>query len=734
MNTTAGIDDVYRVIFTDHHDPFTVLGAHLLDGDRLAVRAFLPGATAVSVVREQGKGKGKGREYPMTKVHEHGFFEVVIPSCREVFPYKLKKTMSDGRVESFHDSYSFMPTLTDFDIYLFNAGDHHRIYEKLGAHYAEVAGIGGVQFAVWAPSARSVSVIGDFNAWDRRHHAMRVLGSSGVWEIFIPGLPEGSLYKFQVKTHSGYVMDKADPYGCEMEQRPRTASCVNFLQGYEWGDAEWMASRARGEQLGRPMAVYEVHAGSWQRGDGNRWLGYRELAEGLIAHVKRHGYTHIELLPVMEHPFDGSWGYQVTGYFAPTARFGRPADFMYFVDLCHRHGIGVILDWVPAHFPKDSHALGEFDGTHLYEHADPRLGEHQDWGTFIFNYGRHEVRNFLISNALFWLEKYHVDGLRIDAVASMLYLDYSRKEGEWLPNRYGGRENLEAVEFLKQMNSIVHTYYPGVLTIAEESTSWPGVTAAVEHGGLGFDLKWNMGWMHDTLEYFSKDPVYRIHHHRNLTFSLLYAFSERFLLPLSHDEVVHGKGSLLGRMPGDPWQKFANLRLLLSYLYAFPGKKLLFMGGEFGQWDEWSHEKSLDWHLLAYDTHRGVQSMLEDLGALYRRERALYEVDFHYTGFEWVDFQDAASSVISFDRKSADGAETVTAVFNFTPVPRAGYRIGVRHAGTYSELFNSDSARYGGSNMGNYGEVPADPVPSHGRDHSLGLTLPPLGALYFKKK
>jgi 1,4-alpha-glucan branching enzyme len=732
MNTTASIDEVYRVIFTDHHDPFAVLGPHLIEGGCLAVRAFLPGAETVSVVATGGRLSGK--QFPMEKVHDLGFFEVVIPGCPEVFPYELRKTLSGGGEEVFHDSYSFMPTLTDFDIYLFNAGDHHRIYEKLGAHFAEVNGVGGVQFAVWAPSARSVSVIGGFNGWDRRSHAMRVLGSSGIWEIFIPGLAEGELYKFQVKTQSGFVMDKTDPYGSEMEIRPRTASRVNFLRGFDWGDAAWMQTRARGGQMGGPVAMYEVHIGSWQRGEGNRWISYREIADRLVGYVQQEGFTHVELMPVMEHPLDGSWGYQVTGYFAPTSRFGSPSDFKYFVDKCHRNNIGVVLDWVPAHFPKDMHALAQFDGTHLYEHADPRKGEHQDWGTFIFNFGRNEVKNFLISNALFWLEEYHIDGLRIDAVASMLYLDYSRKEGEWIPNRYGGRENLEAVEFLKYLNRVVHRYHPGVLTIAEESTSWPGVTNAIENGGLGFDLKWNMGWMHDILEYFSMDPVYRPYHHRNLTFVLLYAFTERFLLPLSHDEVVHGKGSLLGKMPGDLWQKFANLRLLLSLMYAFPGKKLLFMGGEIGQWDEWSHEKSLDWHLLTYETHRGVQDMMQDLGSMYRRERSMHEVDFHYTGFEWVDFHDAASSVIAFDRKSADGSETLTAVFNFTPVPRNGYRIGVWQPGTYAEVFNSDAARYGGSNIGNYGEVVADAVPAHGRGYSLNLALPPLAALYFKRK
>jgi 1,4-alpha-glucan branching enzyme len=670
----------------------------------------------------------------MEKIHEDGFFEVVLADRSKVFPYQLKKTTASGSTEIFHDSYSFMPTLTDVDIYLFNAGDHHKIYEKLGAHYAEVRGVGGVQFAVWAPSARSVSVIGNFNNWDRRCHAMRVLGSSGIWEIFIPGLMERELYKYQVKTQQGFVLDKADPYGAEMELRPRTASKVNFLSSYTWRDDEWMSARSKSDQLGKPIAVYEVHPGSWQRGDNNRWLTYRELAVQLGDYVKTMGYTHVELLPVMEHPFDASWGYQVTGYFAPTSRFGSPADFMYFVDYCHQNGIGVILDWVPAHFPKDAYALAEFDGTHLYEHADPRKGEHQDWGTFIFNYGRNEVKNFLISNALFWLEKYHIDGLRIDAVASMLYLDYSRKAGEWIPNKFGGRENLEAIDFLKHLNTVVHQYYPGILTVAEESTAWPGVTNTVEHGGLGFDLKWNMGWMHDMLVYFSKEPVHRTYHHNNLTFALLYAFTERFLLPLSHDEVVHGKGSLLNKMPGDLWQKFANLRLLLGLMYGFPGKKLLFMGAEIGQWDEWYHEKSLDWHLLTFDTHKGISRWAEDLNHVYSRESALHEVDFHYTGFDWIDFQDSASSVISFERKSNEGLEKVIVVCNFTPVPRTGYRIGVREAGAYAELLNSDSSRYGGSNMGNYGVVQSDPWPLHGREHSLSLTLPPLAVLFLKKK
>jgi len=733
MRTTASVDDVYRIIHTDHYDPFQVLGAHIIEQrgkPTVVIRAFFPGAHKASVLPEEPINGIT--EFPLEQVHAEGFFEAVIPGAFEIFPYRLKKVLADGRSEVFHDSYSFMPTLTDFDIYLFNAGDHHRIYEKLGAHYTEVNGIGGVQFAVWAPAARSVSVIGEFNGWDRRYHAMRVLGSSGIWEIFIPGLPEGALYKYQVKTQSGYVTDKADPYGFEMEVRPRSAGRVNFLGGHIWNDAAWIESRAQQDHASRPMAVYEVHLGSWMRGKDGEWLSYRDIADRLVDYIAQMGYTHVEFLPVMEHPFDASWGYQVTGYFAPTSRFGRPQDFMYLVDLCHQRGIGVILDWVPAHFPMDAHALAEFDGTHLYEHADPRKGVQQDWGTYIFNYGRNEVRNFLISNALFWFDRYHIDGIRIDAVASMLYLDYSRKEGEWLPNQFGGRENLEAVDFVKKVNHIVHQYYPGVLTIAEESTAWPGVTNATEHGGLGFDLKWNMGWMHDILEYFSKDPVHRPYHQRNLTFVLLYAFSERFMLPLSHDEVVHGKSALLSKMPGDTWQKFANLRALLGLMMSFPGKKLLFMGGDFGQWNEWYHEQSLDWHLLQYETHQGIQRLMKDLLKLYREEPALHEVDFAYQGFDWVDFSDSASSVIAFDRLARDRRSIVTVVCNFTPVPRYGYRIGVREAGMYAELLNTDGAAYGGGNMGNSGLVASEPIPYHGRPHSVSLTLPPLAILVIR--
>jgi len=734
ISPTISIEEINRVIYADHYDPFKVLGAHKLrDGNRdvIVIRAFQPDAKEMYVVSSGNRVE----EYPMNKIAEPGFFEVVIEKQTEIFPYKLRKILYDLQSYEFYDSYSFLPMISDFDLYLFNAGDNHKIYEKLGAHYAELNGISGVSFAVWAPNARSVCVIGSFNNWDGRFHQMRVLGSSGVWEIFVPGVKEGELYKFRIKTQWGNVIDKSDPYGTQFELRPKTASVINFLGGYKWNDEQWLKKRAQSDHLGEPIAIYEVHLGSWARvpEENNRWLTYREIAEKLVAYVKEQGYTHIELLPVMEHPYDGSWGYQVTGYFAPTSRYGTPQDFMYFVDYCHQHNIGVILDWVPAHFPKDQFALADFDGTHLYEHADPRKGEHQDWGTYIFNYGRNEVRNFLISNALFWFDKYHVDGLRLDAVASMLYLDYSRKEGEWIPNVFGGRENLEAIAFLKDMNQLVHRYYPGVLTIAEESTAWPGVTAPVEYGGLGFSLKWNMGWMHDMLEYFSKDPIYRAYHHNNLTFALLYAFTERFILPLSHDEVVHGKASLLHKMPGDDWQKFANLRLLFGLMYGFPGKKMVFMGGDFAQRNEWYYDTSLDWHLTQYEPHRGIQRWIRDLNRVYQRESALHQVDFHYTGFEWIDFHDRASSVISFLRKSYDGKDKVIVVCNFTPVPRHNYRIGVPEQGQYKEILNSDSSYYGGSNVGNLGLINAEFIQHNYRPYSLNLTLPPLAVIFLKR-
>ncbi|MFA6233800.1 MAG: 1,4-alpha-glucan branching protein GlgB, partial [Bacteroidota bacterium] len=632
MRSTASVEDIYRIIYTEHFDPYTVLGIHKVAYkgiESMAVRAFLPQASHAYVVREFPDGRVE--DFPMLRVHEEGFFEYVFEREREPFPYKLRRETPDGVVHTFFDSYSFLPQLTDFDLHLFGEGNHYRAYDKLGAHYREVNGIGGVEFAVWAPNARSVSVIGSFNDWDRRQHAMRVLGSSGVWEIFIPGIGEGDLYKFEIKTKDGHVHAKADPFGTLMERRPLTASVIHVPELFDWNDREWLDHRRQHDPLHAPVSIYEVHAGSWKRisveGGPDRMTTYRELADELVPYLKENGYTHLEFLPIMEHPFDGSWGYQVSGYYAPTSRFGKPEDLMYLVDRCHSENIGVILDWVPAHFPKDSHALGWFDGSHLFEHDDPRKGEHMDWGTLIFNFGRNEVRNFLIANALYWLDRFHIDGFRIDAVASMLYLDYSRKDGEWVPNEFGGRENIEAIDFLRQLNWVVNSYYPGVMVTAEESTAFTGVTHDVDSNGLGFDLKWNMGWMNDTLEYFEKDPIFRKFHHNNLTFSLLYAFSERFMLPISHDEVVHGKKALISKMPGDYWQKFANMRLFFGYQFGHPGKKLIFMGQEFGQWDEWNHDTQLDWKLLDFDAHRQLLTWVRDLNQLYRRESALFEED-----------------------------------------------------------------------------------------------------------
>ncbi|MBS1852971.1 MAG: 1,4-alpha-glucan branching protein GlgB [Acidobacteria bacterium] len=624
--------------------------------------------------------------------------------------------------------------LTEQDLYLFNEGSHYRIYEKMGAHRLEVEGQVGTCFSVWAPNARQVSVIGSFNHWTPNVHMLRPRGSSGIWEGFIPGVDKGAQYKFQIaSTQHGHVADKADPVGLWHEKPPRTASVVWELD-YAWDDQPWMSTRASRDSLQAPISIYEVHLGSWMRvpEEHNRPLTYRELAPRLADYAQRMYFTHVEFLPVMEHPFYGSWGYQTTGYFAPTSRFGTPQDFMYLVDYLHQHGIGVILDWVPSHFPSDSHGLAFFDGTHLYEHSDSRKGFHPDWKTHIFNYGRNEVRSFLMSSAMFWLDKYHVDGLRVDAVASMLYLDYSRKAGEWLPNEYGGRENLEAIGFLRRMNEEAYKEHPEIQTMAEESTSWPMVSRPTHLGGLGFGLKWDMGWMHDTLAYFSQDPIHRKYHHNQLTFRMLYSFHENFVLPLSHDEVVHGKGSLIGKMPGDEWQRFANLRLLYGYMFAQPGKKLLFMGDEFGQVREWAHDSSLEWHVLQYPLHRGVQFWVEQLNRLYRQEPGLHQLDTDPAGFEWVDCNDSAASTISLLRKSKNPRDTILAVFNFTPVPREEYRIGVPIGGYWRELLNSDAKDYAGSGLGNGGGAMAEAKRAHGRPFSLSITLPPLGALFFK--
>jgi len=623
--------------------------------------------------------------------------------------------------------------LTDLDLHLFGEGNHYRLYEKLGAHVTTFDDVSGLHFAVWAPNADRVSVVGDFNRWDGDVHVMERLGSSGVWAIFIPGLGQGEKYKYEVRARDGVLVLKADPYATCFEVPPRSATIAWDLAGYEWRDAAWMEARAaNGHLIDRPMSIYEVHLGSWRRGLDNGQLTYRDLAAQLVPYVQEHGFTHIELLPVMEHPFAGSWGYQVTGFFAPTSRFGSPEDFKCLVDTCHQAGIGVLLDWVPGHFPKDAYGLIRFDGTALYEHEDPRMGEHQEWGTLVFNYGRHEVRNFLLSNALFWLEQYHLDGLRVDAVASMLYLDYSRKAGEWVPNRFGGRENLEAIEFLRQRNAVVHEQHPGAVMIAEESTAWPAVSRPLYTGGLGFTFKWNMGWMHDMLRYMSKDPVFRRWQHNDITFSMLYAYTENFVLPFSHDEMVHGKGSLVGKMPGDAWQKFANLRALYGYMFGHPGKKLLFMGAEFGQTREWNHDASLDWHLLDFAPHRGVLQLITDLNRLYREERSLHEIDVRPEGFSWIDCTDHENSVVSFIRRSSDPANYVLFVLNFTPVVRYGYRLGVPEAGRYAERLNTDAGVYGGSNVGNQGAVETEDIPTHGYEHSVSLALPPLSCLVLK--
>jgi 1,4-alpha-glucan branching enzyme len=624
--------------------------------------------------------------------------------------------------------------LSPEDLYLFNQGTHYRIHEKLGAHLTNAAGEPGTCFGVWAPNAREVSVIGSFNHWTPGAHRLLPRGNSGIWEGFVPGAGKGSLYKFHIASqHHGHVGDKADPFGLFHEKPPRTASVIWDLD-YQWADSDWMTKRRDKNSLRAPISIYEVHLGSWMRvpEDHNRPLTYREMAPRLAEYVGRMGFTHVEMLPVMEHPFYGSWGYQTTGYFAPTARYGTPQDFMYLIDYLHQHNIGVILDWVPSHFPSDGHGLAYFDGTHLFEHADSRKGFHPDWKTHIFNYGRNEVRSFLLSSGMFWLDRYHADGLRVDAVASMLYLDYSRKENEWIPNQFGGRENLEAIEFLRQFNLEAYKEHPDIQTSAEESTAWPMVSRPVYIGGLGFGLKWDMGWMHDTLAYFSHDPIHRKFHHNLLTFRMLYGFTENFILPLSHDEVVHGKGSLIRKMPGDEWQKFANLRLLFAYMYAQPGKKLLFMGGEFGQVREWGHDMSLEWHVLQYRTHRGVQAWMEQLNRLYREEKALHELDNEPTGFEWIDCNDANFSVISLLRKGKLPKDKVVVVCNFTPIPRMQYRVGVPVGGYWRELLNSDSADYGGSGMGNMGGREAEAIPVHGRPYSLSLTLPPLGAIFLK--
>jgi 1,4-alpha-glucan branching enzyme len=700
-----------------HYDPFHYLGRHQ-EQQETVIRAYKPHAQQMRL---------KDIDSAMQRVDGTDLFEWRGDGSPLPDYYQLEYVDSDGITRIFYDAYQFPPLLSDFDLYLFGEGRHLHMYTVLGAHVTSHAGIAGIRFATWAPNAERVSVIGDFNHWDGRCHPMRSRGGSGVWEIFIPGLRPGAIYKFEIRNReTGQVKQKSDPYGQGSELRPHTAS-VAVTSSYQWQDAAWITQREEQHWLHNPMSIYEVHLGSWQRDEQGNFLNYRELAKRLVEYVSRLGFTHIELLPVTEHPLDASWGYQTTGYFAPTRRFGEPDDFRWFVDHCHQHGIGVLLDWVPAHFPRDEHGLAFYDGSALYEHADPRRGEHPDWGTLIYNYGRNEVRNFLISSAIYWLREFHLDGLRVDAVASMLYLDYSREGHDWLPNIHGGNENLEAIDFFRELNTVTHREHPGTVVMAEESTSWPQVTRPTNLGGLGFSMKWNMGWMHDTLVYFSKEPVHRSYHHDQLTFGLLYAFTENFILPFSHDEVVHGKASMLYKMPGDEWQRFANLRLIYTYQFTYPGKKLLFMGCEFGQGSEWTFNSTLDWYVLEYAGHQGVQKLVGDLNRLYRERSELHRHDFEYSGFEWIDCHDSHQSVISFLRK--DGDRMLIVILNFTPVPRQGYRIGVPRPGAYREIFNSDSEYYHGSNMGNGGTIYSEPIAWMNREHSLPLTLPPLAGI-----
>ena len=714
---------VEALVAGTHGDPFAILGPHACAGG-VSIRVMAPAADSIEVIDERGAVLAS-----LERLHDAGFFAGLSGSSTGHAPYRLRFTKGEAKWEE-DDAYRFPLFLGEMDVHLLAEGTHRRLYEKLGAHPITLAGTEGVVFALWAPNARRVSVVGDFNGWDGRRHPMRKRHEAGVWELFIPGVSRGAFYKYEIVGVDGTQLPlKSDPIGFSAEPPPSTASRVNGLVVHDWDDGAWMSTRAGLQDRSAPISIYEVHLGSWRRGEGNSFLDYDRLADELIPYVRDLGFTHIELLPISEHPFSGSWGYQPVGLFAPTARFGDPSAFARFVDRCHVGGIGVLIDWVPAHFPSDAHGLVRFDGTALYEHADPRLGFHKDWNTLIYNFGRREVANFLESNALFWLDRYHIDGLRVDAVASMLYLDYSREPGEWVPNVHGGRENLEAASFLREMNT--HTYgdFPGTITVAEESTAWPGVSRPVDGGGLGFGYKWNMGWMHDTLSYMSRDPAYRAHHHNELTFGLVYAYSENFILPLSHDEVVHGKGSLLGKMTGDRWQKFANLRAYLAFMWTQPGKKLLFMGGEFGQDREWNHDQSLDWHLLADDSHRGVQSLVRDLNNLYRSTPSLHQRDCEPEGFEWVDGGNAAQSLLSYIRHGKPGTAPAVVVCNFTPQVHRGFRLGVPKGGRWIEKLNSDSAGYGGSNVGNLGEIEAQKVTAHGRPFSIEITVPPLATL-----
>lgn len=731
MLTTTKLYDIFHIVNGEHSDPHTVLGMHEMEEDgrkAVVVRAFLPDAAGITVIDYANKRK----KYPMERLHADGFFEVTIADREEWFRYQLEYTDADGNTWRSYDPYSFSPTLSEFDRHLFGAGTHYEIYEKMGGRLMTHEGARGAAFSVWAPNAKAVSVIGDFNNWDARRSPMRRLGESGIWELFLPAAAEGDKYKFHVTQCDGRVVDKTDPYGVYAEVRPNNASVLYPLKRYKWKDRRWMTARRKYDFRAAPMNIYEVHPGSWKRAEGNRFLTYTELAEQLIPYVKEMGYTHIEMLPVEEHPFDGSWGYQVTGYYAPTSRYGSPDEFKQFVDACHQNGISVILDWVPAHFPKDDFALARFDGTALYEHQDPRLGEHIQWGTYIFNYGRKEVANFLLANALYWMDIFHIDGLRVDAVASLLRLDFCKEEGQWLPNVYGGSENLEAIEFLKHMNSVIAEREPGALMIAEDSTAWPGVTKKVEEGGLGFSLKWNMGWMNDFLSYIKLDPIYRKYHQNKLTFGMAYHYAENFVLVLSHDEVVHTKSSMIGKMPGDVWQSFANLRLSYGFMMGHPGKKLLFMGGEFAQYSEWSEARSLDWHLLQYADHQEMQAYVKELNHLYAEEPAFWAEDFDPNGFQWIECDDAESSIVSFVRRSQE--KELVFLCNFTPVVHRGFSLGVPQEGVYHERLNSDAARFGGSDVINAVPLQSREEPAGRCPFRVELDVPPLGMVILERE
>jgi 1,4-alpha-glucan branching enzyme len=741
MYTDVSLASIGQLINGTHGNPASVLGPHSIDylgRSATAIRAFQPGAQAAWLIDNVS-----GEKRPMRRIHPAGFFEAICDWSLDNLsqnktlsspPYRLQMSDYTGKTTEMLDPYAVSSMYSDLDRYLLGEGKHYDLYSRLGAQLRTIDGVAGVNFSVWAPNARSVQIVGDFNGWDGRGHVARVIPHLGIWEMFIPCAKVGDRYKFRVHDINGHWVDKADPVGFAAELPPLTASIVSDLNQFAWNDGDWMHRRAGRDPMHAPMNVYEVHLGSWQKGAGRThgWLDYRDLAVRLTDYCHRMNFTHVELMPVSEHPFTGSWGYQTVGYFAPTSRHGKPEDFMFFVDYLHKNNIGVLIDWVPAHFPKDAHGLAKFDGSSLYEHSDTRQGEHPDWGTLIFNYGRNEVRNFLVANALFWFDKYHIDGLRVDAVASMLYLDYSRTEGGWVPNQFGGRENLEAIEFLREFNTLVHEKHPGAVTVAEESTAFAGVSRPIYDGGLGFTYKWNMGWMNDTLRYMRKDPIHRKHHQNDLTFSLIYAFTENFTLPLSHDEVVHGKGALLSQMPGDMWQKFANLRLLYSYMWTHPGKKLLFMGGELGMWNEWNHDDGPQWELLDFETHRGIQQLVADLNKIVNENKALHELDFSHEGFEWIDCMNGETSSLAYLRKGRNGAAPILVCSNFTPVVRHNYRVGVPHGGFWREIFNSDSSAYAGSNVGNYPGVQTTGQGEHGRPDSVLLTMPPLATCIFR--